>query len=131
MRSESSFEIDGDLITIDAIVVGSKGRASARLVVDTGSTLTTLAPGIAEAIGYTSADRVARSIVRSAVAQERGYIVCASRLTALGFTMPDVRMNITELGHDIDGLLGMNFLSDFNFEIRIAERRILVEELAR
>jgi len=131
MRSESFFEIDGDLITIDAILVGAKGRASARLVVDTGSRLTTLVPGIAEAIGYTSADRVARSVVRSAVAQERGYIVSMSQLTALGFTLPDVRMNVTDLGHDIEGLLGMNVLSDFNFEIRIAERRILVEKLVR
>jgi hypothetical protein len=38
--------------------------------------------------------------------------------------------NVADLGHDIDGLLGMNFLSDFNFEIRMAECRILLEKLA-
>jgi len=54
-----------------------------------------------------------------------------SQLTVLGFTLPDVRMNITDLGHDIDGLLGMDFLSDSNFEIRPAERGILVEKLPR
>lgn len=127
MRSESSFEIDGDLILIDALVVGPRGRASARLVVDTGSTLTTLVPGIAEAIGYTSADRVARSVVRSAVAEERGYIVRVSQLTALGFTLPSLHVNVADLGHDIDGLLGTNFLSGFNFEVRWSEQRILAE----
>jgi clan AA aspartic protease (TIGR02281 family) len=129
MRYERSFEIDGDLIIIDAILVGPKGRATARLVLDTGSTLTTLVPDIAEAIGYTSADRVARSVVRSAVAEERGYILCLSQLRVFGFAVPNVRVNVAELGHDIQGLLGMDFLRDFNFEIRPAERRIFVEKI--
>ena len=38
----------------------------------------------------------------------------------IGYTFP--------LGHqDIDGLVGMNFLRHFNFEVRPAEQRILVE----
>jgi len=130
MRSESWFEIDGDLIIIDAVVVGPKGRASARLVLDTGSALTTIVPEIAESIGYTSADRVARSVIRPAVAEERGYIVRVSQLIAFGFTVPDVHVNIADLGHDIDGLLGMSFLSDFNFEIRPAARRIIIEKIS-
>ena len=129
MRSESSFEFDGDLILVKPIVAGPKGHAVARLVLDTGAALTTLVPELAEAIGYTSADRVARSAVRSAVANERGYVVRLSQLTALGFTLPDVHVNVADLGDDIDGLLGMNFLSTFNFEIRPAEQRILVEKL--
>jgi predicted aspartyl protease len=69
--------------------------------------------------------------VRSAVAVERGYIICLSQLTAFGFTVPDVHVNVANLGHDIDGLLGMSFLSDFNLEIRPAERRILIERIDR
>jgi hypothetical protein len=41
-----------------------------------------------------------------------------------------VHANVADLGHDIDGLLGMNFLSDFNIEIRMAERRIRLEKIA-
>ena len=130
MRSESSFEIDGDLIIVEAIVVGPNGNAVARLVLDTGAALTTLVPRIAEAIGYSSADRLGRSVVRSAVAVEHGYFVRLPQLTALGCTVPGVHANVADLGHEIDGLLGMNFLSDFNFEIRPAERRILVERIA-
>ena len=130
MKSESSFEFDGDLILVKAIVAGPKGHAVAWLVLDTGGALTTLVPELAEAIGYTSADRVSRSVVRSAVANERGYVVRLSQLTALGFTLPDVHVNVADLGDDIDGLLGMNFLSTFNFEIRPAEQRILLEKLA-
>jgi predicted aspartyl protease len=130
MKSESYFEIEGDLIVVDAIVAGPKGRARAHLVLDTGSALTTLVPGLAQALGYTPADRVARSIVRSAVAEERGYILRVSQLTALGFTLPGVHVNVADLGHDIDGLLGMSFLSSFNFEIRPSERLLLAERIA-
>jgi len=40
-------------------------------------------------------------------------------------------VSVFDLGHDgIDGLLGMNFLCDFNVDIRPAEHRLLVEEIA-
>jgi predicted aspartyl protease len=130
MRSESSFEIHGDLIVIAATIVGPNGRDTARLVLDTGSVLTTLIPAIAESIGYTAADRVARSVVRSAVGEERGYIVRLARLGAFGVTLPDVHVNVADLSHGIDGLLGMNFVSEFNLEIRPTERRIIVETIA-
>jgi len=130
MRSETSFDLDGDLLLVDAIVAGPIGQAEVRLVIDTGAVLTTIVPRIADSIGYTSAARVARSIIRSAVAQEYGYIVRLAQLSTLGFTVPNVHTDVADLGHGIDGVLGMNFLSDFNFEIRPAERRILVERIA-
>lgn len=64
LRSETSFELDGDLIVVDAIALGPGGQAEVRLVLDTGAVLTTLTPTIAESIGYTSAARVARSARR-------------------------------------------------------------------
>ncbi len=129
MRSETSFDLDGDLIFVDAVVVGPSGQADVRLVLDTGAVLTTLVPKVAESIGYTAVARVARSVIRSAVAKEHGYIVRLAQIMTLGFTVPDVHADIADLGHGIDGVLGMNFLSDFNFEIRPAERRILIEKI--
>jgi predicted aspartyl protease len=129
MRSETSFELDGDLIVVDAIAIGPSGQAEVRLVLDTGAVLTTLIPTIAESIGYTSAARVARSVMRTAAAVEHGYIVRLVQLSTLGFTVPYVHVDVADLGYGIDGVLGMNFLSDFNFEIRPAERCILVEKI--
>ena len=130
MRSETSFELDGDLIVVDAVAVGPSGQAEVRFVLDTGAVLTTLVPTVAQLIGCTSATRVARSVMRTAAAVEHGYIVQLTQLSALGFTVPHVYVDVADLGHDIDGVLGMNFLSDFNFEIRPAERRILAEQIA-
>lgn len=131
MRSETSFELDGDLIIVDAIAVGPRRHAGVRLVLDTGAALTTLIPAIAEAIGYTSAARVARSVMRTAAAVEHGYIVRLVQLSTLGFTIPDVHVHVAvaDLGHGIDGVLGMNFLRDFNFEVRPADQRIVVERI--
>ncbi len=130
MKSESSFDLDGDLIVVDATVVGPIRHADVRLVLDTGAVLTTLIPAIAESIGYTSAARIAWSVTRTAAATERGYIVQLAHITTLGFTVPDSHAVVADLGYGVDGVLGMNFLSDFNFEIRPAERRILVEKIA-
>jgi predicted aspartyl protease len=129
MTAETSFEFDGDLIVVDATAIGPSGDVELRLVLDTGAVLTTLIPTIVESIGYTSAARVARSVMRTAAAVEYGYIVRLVQLSALGFTIPHVHVDVADLGYGIDGVLGMNFLSDFNFEIRPAERRILAERL--
>jgi hypothetical protein len=34
MRSETSFDLEGDLIFVDAVVVGPRGQADVRLVLD-------------------------------------------------------------------------------------------------
>jgi len=130
MKSETSFDLDGDLIVVDATVVGPRGQAQVRLVLDTGAVLTTVIPTIAESIGYTSADRVAWSVTRTAAATERGYIVRVAQFSTLGFIVPDLHVGVADLGYGVEGVLGMNFLSDLNFEIRPAERRILVEKIA-
>ena len=127
MRIESSFEFDGDLIVVDAIVVGPARRVRARLVVDTGASLTTISRDIARAAGFRFKDRLARSRVQASVGDERGFIVRIGELHVLGGISRGIQANVADLAYDIDGLIGMNFLSAFNFEIRPAELRILVE----
>ncbi|HEY5922049.1 MAG TPA: retropepsin-like aspartic protease [Kofleriaceae bacterium] len=130
MKSETSFDLDGDLIVVDAVVVGPTGRASVHLILDTGAVLTTLVPAIAESIGYTSVTGITPTVTRTAAADERGYLIQLVELAALGVTVPAVHANVADLGYGVDGVLGMNFLLDFNIEIRPSERRILVERIA-
>jgi predicted aspartyl protease len=128
MSSETSFVLDGDLILVDAVVVGPSGRANIQLVLDTGAALTTLSPLIATAIGY-SATGIRPTVTRTAAASEPGYLIQLVELATLGVAVPDVHANVADLGYGLDGVLGMNFLLDFNLEIRPAERRIVVERI--
>jgi predicted aspartyl protease len=130
MRSEISFDLDGDLIVVAAVVVGPTGSASVELVLDTGAVLTTLVPSVAERIGYSSATSIRPTVTRAAAGDERGYLVQLVELSTLGVRVPAVHVNVADLGYGVEGVLGMNFLLDLNIEIRPAERRILVEKIA-
>ena len=55
-----------------------------------------------------------------------------AELTVLGVATLNFALTVFPLGHkDIDGLVGMNFLRHFNFEVRPAARQILVELVQR
>ena len=122
-----------ELILVDAEVVGPTGhRAEARLVLDTGAAATTLTPRVIEKIGYNRRGGFKKAKVHTAIGEEHGYWLRVAELTVLGVTTPNFALTVFSLGHeDIDGLVGMNFLRHFNFEIRPADRQILVELVER
>lgn len=133
MRLSSSFVHDRELILVGAEIVGPTGRTTeARLVLDTGAAATTLTPSVIEKLGYTRRDGFKRATVHTAIGEEHGYWVRVAELTVLGVAAPNFALTVFPLGHkDIDGLVGMNFLRHFNFEVRPADRQIVVELLAR
>ena len=55
-----------------------------------------------------------------------------SAFESLGFLVVDFPVHVFDLAerYGIDGVIGLNFLSRFNYTIRSAEGRILVEEVA-
>jgi clan AA aspartic protease (TIGR02281 family) len=131
MRLETPFVLYDDLIIVDVRVAGPRGGRTGRFVLDTGAVATTMVPELAESIGYSPRDGLRRTQVRTAVGEEEGYILRISALTALGFTRPDFAVHVFDLGHDdLDGLLGLNFLSDLDYEIRSAQRRVLAAKTA-
>lgn len=129
MKYETSFELDGDLIVVEATIVGPSGRADVRLILDTGAVLTTLSPEIAASLGYDAVRGLRTTVVCTATAEERGYLVQLDELSVLGVSARALHANVADLGPEIDGVLGMNFLLDFNLEIRPTERRIIIEPL--
>ncbi|HMG52326.1 MAG TPA: retropepsin-like aspartic protease [Kofleriaceae bacterium] len=128
-RLSSSFVRDRQLILVEAEVVGPTGRTTeARLVLDTGAAATTLTPQVIEKVGYTRRDGFKKAKVHTAIGEEHGYWLRVAEFTVLGVATPDFALTVFPLGHkDIDGLVGMNFLRHFNFEVRPADRQILVE----
>jgi clan AA aspartic protease (TIGR02281 family) len=121
-RITRSFVVDRELVIVEAVVVGKKARTTdVRLVVDTGSSATTLTPKVVRRIGYSRRDAYKEATVTTAVGDERGYWIHVAELDVLGVATPDFPITVFPLGRDIDGLVGMNFLRNFNFEIRPAE----------
>jgi predicted aspartyl protease len=117
-----------ELIIVDAEVVGPADFMNARLVLDTGAAATTLVPRVIERIGYTGRDDYRKAKVHTAVGEEHGYWLHVAEFSVLGVTVPSFALAVFPLGHEgIDGLVGMNFLRHFNFEVRPAERRIVAE----
>ena len=129
-RHETSFATDGDLIIVEALLTGPRQTTPGLFVLDTGAMFTTMTPEFADSIGYSARDGIKRARVHTAIGSEEGYLLRVAKLEALGVTIPSCPVHVFDLGHeDIDGLLGLSFLYELNYEIRSAERRILVETI--
>jgi predicted aspartyl protease len=99
------------------------------MVLDTGAGETIIVPEALDALGYSPRDGEARTVLRSAVGREEGYLIRIARFTCLGFVSNNIRVHAHDLpdGWGIDGLVGLNFLKQFNYEVRSLEGRILLE----
>lgn len=57
-------------------------------------------------------------------------MLATARFAVLGLVANDFPVHVFDLGHESSGLVGLNFLSLLNYEVRSAERRIFVEPVA-
>ncbi len=128
-KISSSFVRSRELILVEAEVIGRAGRTTdARLVVDTGAAATTLTPKLVKRIGYSRTDGYKDAKVHTAIGEERGYWLHVAQLDVLGIATPNFAVTVFPIGHqNLDGLVGMNVLRHFNFEIRSEECVIHLE----
>jgi clan AA aspartic protease (TIGR02281 family) len=131
-RISRSFVRERELLIVEAEVVGPARTMEVRFVLDTVAAATTLTSEVIEKIGYTRRDGFKKAKVHTAIGEEKGYWLRVAEFSVLGVTTPNFAVTVFPLGHkDIDGLVGMNFLRHFNFEVRPIEQRILVELINR
>jgi hypothetical protein len=126
------FNTSRELIVVRAHIWGAHRSAGLSLAVDTGSSESVIKPEIIDQLGYGARHGDVITRVRSAVSDEQGYILRVAQFAALGFAFPDFRVHVFELagGWGIDGLLGLNFLRLFNYEVRSIEGLIRTERAA-
>jgi hypothetical protein len=131
VKRTSQFDPARPLIFVEGRISGPLGTERLSLVLDTGAAMTLISPDILHGLGYSPRDGVARTQITSATSQEPGYTIRVSRFTALGFTCSDFLVHAFDLTDraDIDGLIGLDYLKQFNYEIRSAEGRILIEQI--
>src|SRR6185436_8334408 len=108
---------------------GPLGSRKVRLALDTGAAMTLVLPEVLDDLGYSARDGdKITSISTANSAPEQGYRLRVRHFEALGFGFHDFRIHAHELpDHGIEGLLGMDFLGQFDFEIRISEQRICLK----
>ncbi len=117
----TSFDTSGELIVVTAWLWGRQGDPlEVEVALDTAASETIIIPEITDALGYSARDGDARTMIRSAVASEPGYLLRVSRFGALGFELSDFRLHVHDLpeGYGIGGLIGLNFLRPFDYKVR-------------
>ncbi|MBI4872870.1 MAG: retroviral-like aspartic protease family protein [Candidatus Riflebacteria bacterium] len=99
------------------------------MALDTGATDTLLRPEVLDGLGYSPRDAGGLTTVTTALGVEPGYWLTVNRLRALGHEFNAFRVNAHDLPEDcgLDGLLGLNFLRHFNYEVRSKEGVIRLE----
>lgn len=124
------FDPGNDLIIVNAQLWGPMGESVLRLVVDTGASQTIIVPGILDDLGYNPRDAEALTAISSPLGREAGYRIRVARLEALGYAQSDIVVHALDLGTagaGIDGLLGLSFLRQYNYEVRSKEGVIRIE----
>lgn len=120
-----------DLIIVEGRIWGPRlrQRRPLRLVLDTGAAETIVIPEVLDELGYNPREGEAITVLRSAVGREQGYLIRVARLECLGHQSSNFLIHAHDLpeGWNIEGLIGLRFLRQFNYEIRSPEGRILVE----
>jgi clan AA aspartic protease (TIGR02281 family) len=126
------FNRNRDLIVVEARLWSPRHDKWVSLVVDTGSSDTVVTPDLVEKLGYSVRDGEHVTTVRSAIGKEHGWMLRVKRFAALSFVVPDYRVHVFDLatGDDIDGLIGLSYLDQFNYEVRSRESRLRVERAA-
>jgi predicted aspartyl protease len=101
-------------------------------VLDTGAAETIVIPKVIDELGYNPRDGEQITVMRSAVGREQGYIIRVARFSCLGHAESDYRVHVQDLpeGWHIEGLIGLTFLRQFNYEIRSSEGRILTTRIS-
>lgn len=101
------------------------------LALDTGSTETLLAPEILDRLGYSPKDAAVVTTVTFVVGIETGYRRRATRFAALEFEHVDFVVHAHDLSEEccLDGLPGLNFLRQLNYEVRSKEGVIRTERV--
>jgi clan AA aspartic protease (TIGR02281 family) len=107
VRSGSHFLVDARL-----------GSQPARLLIDTGASLTMLTPDALQRRGHAAHDTGKTGVFNTANGSVRAPIYRLDTLSVGDWQVSELEVGVLDLGDpDIDGLLGMNFLRHFQFFI--------------
>lgn len=111
------YHLDKHLIIVPTILWGPHGRFyNADLIFDTGASLTIIDPIVLQRIGYSDSHQIGLSSVQSPVGKQKGFRLKLHFFECFGKKLENFEVACHDLGLEhISGLLGMNFLEQFDF----------------
>lgn len=127
------FDVTGNVVLIDLELTGVLESKTLLLPValDTGATFTIVPWDAAVDMGYDPSNSTRRQRIFTGSGVEFCPVVTVARIKALGMTIE----NIDVLRHDLPegscvyGLLGLNFLRMFDFEIKYSDGTICLSQV--
>jgi len=116
----------GSLFVTRCFVQGPYGKHFPRLLIDTGSTYTILAPEISESIGCSPTSFSRKVHIATASGYEFIPEVKVERFDCLGESLIPFSLFIHSMpfGSYLDGVLGMDFMTKFNFVFKTKSGQI-------
>jgi predicted aspartyl protease len=102
---------------VTARIVGRKRSFTGRFVVDTGAAMTIVRTPRIDALGYNAKDATKLFSTESVIGKEEGYRLIIPKIEVFGHSLDDIEVAAVDLPprYNIDGLIGMNVLSRFEF----------------
>jgi predicted aspartyl protease len=112
-----------------SFVEGKNGKAYPKLLIDTGSAYTILSQELLESIGSSPAAAIKRQRIITGSGYEIVPVVSVNNFNCFGRSVKEFSVlgHTLPMGVYVDGLLGMDFLSSFNMEIRTKSGEIVVK----
>lgn len=122
-------EKHGHLFTLKVFIEGPTGKAYPKLLLDTSSVYTIISQEILENIGCSPAGATKRQRIITGSGYEIVPVVQVNKFHCLGKSIGNFELlaHTLPLGTYVDGLLGMDFLNQFEIEIIISRGEILIK----
>jgi hypothetical protein len=123
------FDPDRKLILIQAIIWGPLGQRICRMALDCAATMTLVVPDVLDGLGYNPRDGIEITEVITPLDIQKGYDIPVQKFRSLGFEFENFVVNAQDLHPQagIEGLVGLNFLRNFNYEVRSKDGLIRME----
>jgi len=113
-----------------AVKVVINGRATAELVVDTGSSFTIISEKVARRIGFKDIGGAPRYPVSTADGEAWLRLVVFESVNAGGVISRNVEGAVSPyLGEDMDGVIGLSFLNDFIYKFNGKKKEFTLKRI--
>lgn len=102
---------------INAIVEGKTLKFTGRFIIDTGSYMTIIRTPRIDAMGYSARDAIKPFSTESVIGKEQGYCLAINGFGVFGKKFENFEVAALDLPprYNIDGLIGMNLLNQFDW----------------